>query len=112
MPAAKMNSVLASIPIWRAWPFCLPSFGLLRERRPLRQSPHLTIAREGQRNRNPRLLVRATVQATVAERKRFPRPLWEIEALDSELKGWFLSRGGNRSEHFRCNFAVGEIRGT
>ena len=23
MPAAKMNSVLASIPIWRAWAFCV-----------------------------------------------------------------------------------------
>jgi hypothetical protein len=28
-----------------------------------------------------------------------------------EPKGWFLSRGGNRSEHFRCCFARG-IRGT
>jgi len=26
MPAAKMNSVLASIPIWRAWFFCLQSW--------------------------------------------------------------------------------------
>ena len=26
MPAAKMNSVLASIPIWRAWAFCLQSW--------------------------------------------------------------------------------------
>jgi hypothetical protein len=28
-----------------------------------------------------------------------------------EPKGWFLSRGGNRAEHFRCCFARG-IRGT
>ena len=35
-----------------------------------------------------------------------------IEAFDSEPKAWFLSRGANRSEHFRCYFAMGKIRGT
>ena len=35
-----------------------------------------------------------------------------IEAFGSEPKGWFLSRGGNRSEHFRCYFAMGKIQGT
>ena len=27
-------------------------------------------------------------------------------------EGWCLSRSGNRSEHFRCYFAMGKIRGT
>src|SRR5260370_18213062 len=35
-----------------------------------------------------------------------------IEAFGSEPKGWFLSRGGKRSEHFRCYFAMGKIQGT
>src|SRR5260370_15514519 len=34
-----------------------------------------------------------------------------IEAFGSEPKGWFLSRGGKRSEHFRCYFAMGKIQG-
>src|SRR5215472_59389 len=38
--------------------------------RPLRQSPRLTIAREGRRNRNPRLLIRETLLSN-----RFHRPL-------------------------------------
>jgi hypothetical protein len=35
-----------------------------------------------------------------------------IEAFDSEPKAWFLSRQRNRSEHFRCYFAMVKIRGT
>jgi hypothetical protein len=35
-----------------------------------------------------------------------------IEAFDSEPKGWFLSRDRNRSEHFRCYFAMVKFRGT
>jgi hypothetical protein len=35
-----------------------------------------------------------------------------IEAFASEPEGWFLSRAENRSEHFRCYFAMGKIRGT
>ncbi len=35
-----------------------------------------------------------------------------IEAFDSEPKAWFLSKGRNRSEHFRCYFAMGKSRGT
>jgi hypothetical protein len=35
-----------------------------------------------------------------------------IEAFGSEPNGWFLLRCGNRSEHFRCYFAMGRIQGT
>src|SRR5260370_40190027 len=35
-----------------------------------------------------------------------------IEAFGSEPKGWFLSRRGNQSEHFRCCFAMGKNQGT
>src|SRR6266568_7102014 len=57
----------------------------------------------------------AVVFQTAAERysgQRFPRPLWGHRGFRFRTEGLVLSRGGNRSEHFRCYFAMGKIRGT